>query len=71
MRTTRFNIGGENQAKYICLNLIEHSQWFLFEPLPDDRYEVEVKDENISLVKKLQRNYLQIIQEDEEHAAED
>ena len=38
------------QAKKITAYLVDKSQWFSIEPLPDDIYELQVKCENTHLV---------------------
>jgi hypothetical protein len=45
-RTHRATIIGGAAAGLVAIDLILHSQWFEFTPLPDDAYEFAVKEEN-------------------------
>lgn len=53
IRTCRFTLGGEAQAMLITSALVHASQWFSVLPLPCDRWEIEVKEENRELVRSL------------------
>lgn len=46
---------GEDFAARVVGELVHHSQWFELTPLPDDYWEVIVKEENRSLLTKLLR----------------
>lgn len=46
MRTTTIKLSGEANVSSLCGKLITASQWFSVLPLPDDSWEIEVKNEN-------------------------
>ena len=46
MRTTHRTVDGEANVKSLCSELISASQWFSVLPLPDDKWEISVKEEN-------------------------
>lgn len=50
MRTTTIRVTGETNMKSLCGKLIRASQWFGVLPLPDDRWEIAVKEENYNLI---------------------
>lgn len=45
-RTASITLCGEARAKAVCSLLIISSQWFSVLPLPDDLWEITVKEEN-------------------------
>lgn len=47
----------QEEATQIAPILIEMSQWFSIEPLPDERFELQVKAENQGLVAGLLFNF--------------
>lgn len=50
LRTERLEFSGESVAMLIATKLVNASQWFSLLPLPDDRWEIEVKAENSGLL---------------------
>ena len=46
LRTSSVTLRGESQAMVMSNLLVSSSQWFSVLPLPDDRWEVTVKQEN-------------------------
>ena len=46
LRVYRRTFFSAEAARTAILFLLEHSQWFEVTPLPDDEYEVAVKEEN-------------------------
>jgi len=46
LRTASVTLCGESRAKAISSRLIGASQWFSVLPLPDDLWEITVKEEN-------------------------
>ncbi len=46
LRTSSVTLRGESQAMVMSNLLVSSSQWFNVLPLPDDRWEVTVKQEN-------------------------
>ena len=46
MRTMTTTLSSEAKVRSLCGKLITASQWFSVLPLPNDRWEVEVKSEN-------------------------
>ena len=46
MRTTSRTVAGEANVNSLCHKLTAASQWFSVLPLPDDKWEVAVKEEN-------------------------
>lgn len=47
MRTARIEVVGFKRVQSLCELLIAASQWFSVLPLPDDGWEIEVKEENL------------------------
>lgn len=43
-------IQGDRHTRVLCDWLMAKSQWFAYEPLPDDQYRVHVKEENLWLI---------------------
>ena len=46
LRTVSITLCGESHAKAISAVLVSSSQWFSVLPLPDDRWEITMKEEN-------------------------
>lgn len=46
LRTASITLGGESRALAVCSKLVNASQWFSVLPLPDDHWEITVKEEN-------------------------
>lgn len=53
MRTYSLVLLGMEHTKQVVLRLIARSQWFELEPLPDDEWEIKVKEENRELLHSL------------------
>ncbi len=53
MRTKKIIIKGSSETIFIVSNLVEKSVYFVCTPLPDDEYELEVKEEAEVIVTKL------------------
>jgi|GEM_PF-2969553 len=47
IRTARIEVIGMTRVQCLCDRLIAASQWFSVLPLPDDGWEIEVKEENL------------------------
>lgn len=45
-KTTKFIVTGEINLRQLVTIIITASQWFAVMPLPDDQWQVEVKEEN-------------------------
>jgi len=46
LRTASITLCGESRAMAACRRLVSSSQWFSVLPLPDDHWEITVKEEN-------------------------
>jgi hypothetical protein len=46
LRTTSITLASESRTMAVCRQLIIFSQWFSVLPLPDDLWEITVKEEN-------------------------
>jgi len=51
MKTVKITFSGILIAQNIVNELVVRSQYFVFTPLPDGEYEIEVKEENEQFVK--------------------
>lgn len=50
LRIAKTVIAGESNARMISARLIDASQWFSVLPLPHDKWEIEVKEENSAML---------------------
>jgi hypothetical protein len=46
LRTSSITLFGESQTMVMSNLLVQASQWFSILPLPDDKWEITVKEEN-------------------------
>lgn len=46
LRTSTITLRGESQTMVMSSLLVQASQWFSILPLPDDQWEITVKEEN-------------------------
>lgn len=53
MRTYAQTIKGTARAQSVVRALVDASQWFQFEPLPNDVFEITVMAENKALLQRL------------------
>lgn len=53
MKTYTVTLSGEKMAMGVVSRLVQASQWFTFEPMPDEDYEISVKAENKRMLDQL------------------
>ena len=53
MKTYTVTVNGLGFVQAVIARLADRSQWFTFEPLPDDDYEVTVKAENKGMIDRI------------------